>query len=149
MGQPHVSYELTGAQYQEGVKWNYFIDIMYTTSTALIKCSISCFMLRIARNKLHLSIFKGVIGISIIACLIRVIYLLARCKRLESNWKMDDEAVLCTSSPGLIQITIFFSAVCIATDVVCAIIPGFIVYKLKMDRKTRAFVMAMLGIGAL
>ena len=129
--------------------WHFIIGLLYTTTTTLSKCSISCYMLRIAREKVHRWIFKGVIVLSGIACIVRVVYLLGRCKHLNDNWSIGQNPPVCASSPALTQITIFFSVVCIVTDFVCSGLPVVIVYKLQMNQKLKIYVIIMFGVGAL
>jgi hypothetical protein len=138
---------LTDAQYQEGKMWHFIIGTLYTTTTTLSKCSISCFMLRIARDKIHRWIFQGVIGLSIIACATRLVHWFSRCKHIQDNWYVGQDPPACASSAVMTNITIFFSVICISTDLVCSILPVIIVYNLRMKKKLKVYVIIMFIIG--
>ncbi|KAF2441660.1 hypothetical protein P171DRAFT_488106 [Karstenula rhodostoma CBS 690.94] len=141
---------LTIAEYESGLKWRFFIDLLYTVNTTIIKCSICCLMLRIVRHNTHRRIFKGVIYISIIGALVRIIVWVARCEKFEDNWRDPhnfEKGASCSSQKLLTDVSIFFSSICIATDFVCAIFPAFFVRELHMCYKQKVYLSIMLGLG--
>ncbi|KAJ4357852.1 uncharacterized protein N0V89_002428 [Didymosphaeria variabile] len=143
---------LNVAEYEDGMKWHFFIGLLYTVNTTIVKCSICCFMLRIARERVHRWIFKGVIHVSVIAAFIRIIVWVARCKNLGDNWRDNaraGKAGSCGSPALLTQVSIFFSVICITTDLVCAIVPAVIVYKLSLCLKQKICIGIMLGLGVI
>ncbi|KAL1612430.1 hypothetical protein SLS60_000656 [Paraconiothyrium brasiliense] len=143
---------LNVAEFEDGMKWHFFIGLLYTVNTTVVKCSICCFMLRIARERMHRWIFKGVIYVSVIAAFIRIIVWVARCKNLGDNWRDNARAGKtgsCGSPALLTQVSIFFSVICITTDLVCAIVPAVIVYKLCLCLKQKICIGIMLGLGVM
>lgn len=144
---------LTVAEYEDGLKWNFFIGLLYTVNVTVIKCSICCLMLRIVRHKkAHRWIFKGVMQVLIIGALVRIIVWLARCKKFEDNWRDPHnlgEGSSCSSQKLLTDISIFFSVICIVTDLVCAIVPAVMVRKLYMCYKQKVQLSIIFGLGLL
>lgn len=142
---------LSVAEYEEGRKWHFFIGLLYTVNTTVIKCSICCLMLRIARERVHRWVFKGVIYISVMSALIRIVVWVARCKNLEEAWRdhtlANETESTCGSPVLLTDVSIFFSVICIATDLICAILPAVIVYKLQLSWKQRMCIAVLLGLG--
>lgn len=138
---------LTDAQYETGRKWHFYIGILYTCNTTIVKCSICCLMLRFAQKKLHRWIFKGVIYVSVTACLIRIVAWLARCKQMNSNWKINADPHDCAAEAVLTNVSIFFSIICIITDFICAVLPVIIILKLQMKLLLKMCIVVVFSLG--
>ena len=141
--------DITQAQYENGKRIYFFVGILYTINITIIKASICILMLRVARLKVHRLIFKGVIYISVLSSAIRIISWFARCKNIRDNWeeKAEYHPESCAPKKTLTQVSIFFSTICIGTDIICAVLPAVIVWELQMEWKTRLSVVIMLGLG--
>jgi hypothetical protein len=150
--QTNVDHSLTIAEYENGLKWHFFTGLLYTVNTTIVKCSICCLMLRIVRKSIHRWIFQSVIHVSGIAASIRITVWVVRCKDMSDNWR-DMASVAdggtCGSQSLLTYVSIFFSIICIATDLVCAIVPAVIVKNLHLCHKQKVYLSIMLGLGVM
>ncbi|PVH98253.1 hypothetical protein DM02DRAFT_499811, partial [Periconia macrospinosa] len=139
------AFRLTENDINEGKKWFFFSGVGYAITTALIKTSICVLLLRLlgGTRRVLAWIIYGVIALAWAGTFIRVVAYMARCKPLDAAWDPLGE---CRSATILSNVTWFFSAVCIATDWICAIIPIFIILRLNLPRRAKiqlAFILAL------
>jgi hypothetical protein len=83
---------------------------------------------------------------SICAALIVFISLFVLCRPLPATWTGEGT---CASPSALAILSYFVSAASLVTDLVCAILPGFMLYKAQMKTATKISISLVLGMGAL
>lgn len=84
---------------------------------------------------------------SCISTIIVVMGLFTMCRPIQANW--DKSAGTCSPPTVITSLSYLVSAAAVATDWVCAILPGFMLYKTQMKTATKVSISIILGLGVL
>ncbi|KAF5001316.1 hypothetical protein FDECE_11000 [Fusarium decemcellulare] len=131
----------------EGRMYVWLFQMFYCSCLVFIKASICVTLLRIAVEKVHRVIVWITLAASCISTLIVIIGLLAMCRPIRADW--DHSAGVCSPPVVITSLSYLVSAAAVATNWVCAILPGFMLYKAKMKRATKISISVILGLGIL
>ncbi|CVL03805.1 related to integral membrane protein PTH11 [Fusarium proliferatum] len=129
-----------------GRQFVWLFQIFYCAALVFIKASICSTLLRIAVVPIHRIIAWATLTMSICAALIVFISLFVLCTPLPATWTGQGT---CASPSALAILSYFVSAASLVTDLVCAILPGFMLYKTQMKTATKISISLVLGMGAL
>ncbi|KAK8112771.1 hypothetical protein PG984_013297 [Apiospora sp. TS-2023a] len=138
---------LSVAEMQTGTKLFFIAEFFYASCTVLIKCSISMTLLRIAdaRRRFVWTLW-AVMGLTAIAAVIFILIIANICHPITMLWGATTEG---TCSPSLNStVSFFFSGVSIVTDLVLAILPGILLWNLRLKKTVKLSVMVILGLAA-
>lgn len=69
------------------------------------------------------------------------------CRPVQANW--DKSTGTCSPPIVIISLSYLVSAAAVATDWICAILPGFMLYKAQMRMATKVSISVILGLGVL
>ncbi|KAI8682384.1 hypothetical protein NCS56_00361000 [Fusarium sp. Ph1] len=125
----------------------WLFQTFYCSSLVFIKASICVTLLRIAVIKTHRIITWVTLTASCISTLIVIIGLFAMCRPVQANW--DKSAGTCSPPIVITSLSYLVSAAAVATDWICAILPGFMLYKAQMKMATKVSISIILGLGVL
>lgn len=128
------------------LQYVWFFQIFYCAALVFIKASICATLLRIAVMPTHRAIAWATLGMAICSALIVFISLFVLCRPLPATWTGEGS---CASPATLAILSYFVSASSLVTDLVCAVLPGFMLYKTQMKLATRVSVTIVLGVGAM
>lgn len=123
----------------------WLFQIFYCASLVFIKASICATLLRIAVVPWHRAIAWATLTMAICSALIVFISLFVLCHPLPATWTGEGT---CAAPATLAILSYFVSASSLVTDLVCAVLPGFMLYKTQMKVATRVSVTVVLGLGA-
>ncbi|RSL68601.1 hypothetical protein CEP54_002706 [Fusarium duplospermum] len=132
---------------RDGRMYIWLFQTFYCCSLIFIKGSICVTFLRIAIEKTHRIIVWMTLVASVISTLIVIIGLLTMCRPISANW--DKNAGQCSPPIVITSLSYLVSAAAVLTDWVCAILPGFMLYKTQMKRATKISINVILGLGVL
>ncbi|KAK7964155.1 hypothetical protein PG988_011129 [Apiospora saccharicola] len=138
---------LSVAEMQTGTKLFFIAEFFYASCTVLIKCSISMTLLRIAdaRRRFVWTLW-AVMGLTAVAAVVFILVIANICHPITMLWGATTEG---TCSPSLNStVSFFFSGVSIVTDLVLAILPGILLWNLRMKKTVKLSVMVILGLAA-
>lgn len=121
--------------------------MFYCSSLVFIKASICVTLLRIAVARTHRIIAWATLTASCISTCIVLIGLLAICQPVTANWDLSSGK--CAPPNVLTSLSYLVSASSVVTDLVCAILPGFMLYKAQMKTATKISISIVLGLGVL
>ncbi|CAH0051652.1 unnamed protein product [Clonostachys solani] len=119
----------------------------YLVEKMFIKASICVTLLRIAVLRSHRIITWITLATSCISTIIVIVGLFAMCRPIQANW--DKAAGTCSPPIVITSLSYLVSAAAVATDWVCAILPGFMLYKAQMKTATKVSISIILGLGVL
>lgn len=128
----------------------YICETLYVVSTTLVKISVGFFLLRIARNKIHIWIIRvtmllcGLFGTAI------TFVFIFQCHPVSDWWSLDHSR--CLPQTTIAGLTYGFSALNIVADWTMSIVPAFMVAGLQMSKRQRILVGGLLcfaGAGCL
>ncbi|ORY55632.1 uncharacterized protein BCR38DRAFT_403057 [Pseudomassariella vexata] len=127
--------------------------LLYICSLVLIKSSICMTMFRIASaNQVYRICIFILLGIVISTFLTTFIGVLLLCQPVEANWNTSlvlEGKATCASMDAMIGLSYASTAGSIATDMACAVLPGFILWRTQMKMRTKLWVSVLLSFGSL
>jgi hypothetical protein len=139
--------DLTPAHAAKALQYWWVGELGYVACTAVTKVSICIFLLRIIVEKIHKYIIYLVLTLNSFSVIV-FLFLMLQCKPISYFWNQNQPGH-CVN-PRLITYTSYiFTGVCIVTDFTLAILPIFVVWNLNMNRRTKAAVAGILGMGAM
>lgn len=89
----------------------------------------------------------GVTALSIAAGTIFFFFTIFQCKPVHHFWSRMDTMGECLNMDLLLAIVYMYSVAAAICDFTIGLLPAFMVWKLKMRRRTKMAVSALLGIG--
>ncbi|KAF5572547.1 hypothetical protein FPANT_13004 [Fusarium pseudoanthophilum] len=125
----------------------WLFQTFYCCSLVFIKSSICVTLLRIAVKRSHRIIVWITLVASCISTIIVIMGLFTMCRPIQANW--DKSAGTCSPPTVITSLSYLVSAAAVATDWVCAILPGFMLYKTQMKTATKVSISIILGLGVL
>ncbi|RSL47763.1 hypothetical protein CEP54_013257 [Fusarium duplospermum] len=128
-----------------GRKFVWLFQILYCAALVFVKASICSTLLRIAIVPTHRIIAWLTLLMSIASALIVFISLFVLCRPLQATWTGEGT---CAAPATLAILSYFVSASSLVTDTVCAVLPGFMLYKAQMKLATKISISLVLGLGA-
>ncbi|UPL03040.1 hypothetical protein LCI18_013974 [Fusarium solani-melongenae] len=138
---------LNAAITKHGRQFLWLFQMFYCSSLIFIKASICVTLLRIAVARTHRIIAWATLTASCISTCIVLIGLLAICQPVTANWDLSSGK--CAPPNVLTSLSYLVSASSVVTDLVCAILPGFMLYKSHMKTATKISISIVLGLGVL
>ncbi|EXK82467.1 hypothetical protein FOQG_13180 [Fusarium oxysporum f. sp. raphani 54005] len=120
-------------------------ELLYFTSSTIIKCAIGFTSIRLYhRNRVVFPICVNM-SIMVIVTVLALAFVFANCKPFNATW--NPALGTCQKVISLQTVSYIVSAIQMATDWTCAIIPFFIVAGLQISRRRKISVIAILGLG--
>ncbi|KAH8695577.1 hypothetical protein BGW36DRAFT_299318 [Talaromyces proteolyticus] len=119
----------------------------YIITCTLARMSIAITLLRIAVEPIHQRILYSVIMLSTIVGIVFFFFTIFQCSPVHYYW--DRTTMLnghCLNINALLGIVYMYSGVAAVCDFTMGILPGFMIRKLQMNRRTKIAVSGILGI---
>lgn len=138
---------LNDYQLHQTAKWGFMGGILYNLTIFFVKFSIILFLLRIGKLKtwvrtvIYLDLFL-VFGSLATAVIVQLV----RCRPITKNWDPDGSAY-CLPPRTLTLVSYISSAVTAMTDFVCAILPFFILWNLRISKRAKTSIWTLLCFG--
>ncbi|OAG36316.1 hypothetical protein AYO21_09481 [Fonsecaea monophora] len=131
--------------------WRFFHSIIIMVGISLVKISIAFFLRRFVLSKNHQRFLLGCIVFLVAFTISCAGTLIFNCgTRVDANWNFGLRATgqaKCFSNNTFTNIGIFNSSVNIATDVLFALLPIPVVWKLQANLRTKLTLCFVLGLG--
>lgn len=113
---------------------------------ATSKISIGWFLLRVATNKIHRLIIYGAMGATALSCAVFFFVTLFQCSPISYFWN-EDQPGQCIDIEVIIALAILYSVFAVISDFIFAILPGVIVWKLQLQKRTKLLLLPLLAMG--
>lgn len=136
---PSFYYQIRAAEYE--VYW----EICYFLSSTIIKCAVGCACMRLDRRKRIVIPISVNMSLMVIIAFLALLFVFLNCRPLAATW--NPYLGTCQTKISLTTVSYIVSAVQMATDWACAIIPFFIVAGLQMSMRKKVSVIVILGLG--
>ncbi|VUC26104.1 unnamed protein product [Clonostachys rosea] len=147
MVNPFHAYQSRFSTHMPNKQHIWLFQTFYCCSLVFIKASICVTLLRIAVLRSHRIITWITLATSCISTIIVIVGLFAMCRPIQANW--NPGAGTCSPPIVITSLSYLVSAAAVATDWVCAILPGFMLYKAQMKTATKVSISIILGLGVL
>ncbi|KAK8062427.1 hypothetical protein PG997_014524 [Apiospora hydei] len=147
-GAGQYSSALAAGDVQTGTKLFFIAEFFYAACTVLVKCSISVTLLRIAdARRRFVWTLCAVMGLTAVAAVIFIIVIANICHPITMLWGETTEG---SCNPSLNStVSFLFSAASIVTDLVLGILPGILLWNIRMKKTVKLSVIVILGMAAL
>ncbi|KAG4422789.1 hypothetical protein IFR04_004137 [Cadophora malorum] len=132
------------------MKYWYSSELIYVVTSLLIRLSIGFFLLRIVSLKAHVWTIRTTLATMIFVSIMYFGFMVFQCKPISYFWhRFTDGTGKCFSPKLIADLTIVFSVFVATTDLTFGILPLFVIWDLKMNRKTKCIVGGLLTLGIL
>jgi Fungal rhodopsin domain len=123
-------------------------EIFYTITTLLIRLSIGFYLLRICILKLHLWIIKITMSVITLLSVLYFVFVTAQYNPVNYFWlQFSGGKGKCFSALTVQNITISYAVFAAITDIVFGVLPIFVIWNLKMNRRAKMVVGGLLALG--
>ncbi|KAI4625150.1 uncharacterized protein J4E87_004996 [Alternaria ethzedia] len=134
----------------KGMEFFFFFEVFYCAAIIPIKMSISFMLIRIAsRRKAYIYSLYTVSAMFIVMNLIAMLYIIFQCAPVSYAWDTSTPGGKCNPAQTLADIYYATTAVNIATDWFCALLPIPLLWNVQLNRNAKLSVGVILGLGAL
>ncbi|KAL1310501.1 hypothetical protein AAFC00_000787 [Neodothiora populina] len=134
----------------EGLMMFFFFEIFYCAAIIPIKLSISFMLMRIASPRR--SYVWSLYGVSILFSVMSTIaffFILFHCKPVQFAWDTTIEGGSCGRANDLADVYYATTAINIATDWFCAVLPVPLLWSVQLNRNAKVSVACLLSLGVL
>ena len=122
----------------------------YTFTVLFTKLSVSWFLLRLTTiNKTHRYIIYGNVLVTTIACSVFALFTIFQCTPVSYFWtrEVEEDGGKCLAFSMNLYVSYVCSVLMCINDLVCALLPAWIIYHLHMRLKTRLALTTLLCMG--
>jgi hypothetical protein len=113
------------------------------------KVSIGYFLLRVTVSRIHRRIIYTMVYLTVVTGIVFLFVTAFQCTPISYFWERIDPSKPghCINIDTIIGLTYFFSSVNALCDFTFGLLPVFLVWDLKMDRKEKIALVPILGMG--
>ncbi|EUC28547.1 hypothetical protein COCVIDRAFT_109583 [Bipolaris victoriae FI3] len=142
--------KLSPSEKVQGMQFFFFFEVFYCAAIIPIKLSISFMLIRIAsRRKTYIYSLYAVSAMFVIMNLIALLYIIFQCAPVSYAWDQSTPGGKCNPAQTLADIYYATTAINIATDWFCALLPIPLLWNVQLNRNAKLSVGVILGLGAL
>ena len=156
----YIAFSITGVHYGTGhhdrdlepenqktaMKFWWLCFLFYSMTMIACKLSIGWFLLRITVKKIHSWIIYTAMALSIVTGLVFFFVSFFQCSPVDKFWDRGKEGK-CVDVHIIIALGHLYSAFSIISDFTFAILPGFIIWNLKMNMRTKVTLIPLMAMG--
>ncbi|KAF7537974.1 hypothetical protein G7054_g3289 [Neopestalotiopsis clavispora] len=145
--------DLTEDNAMAAMKCWFFCYLFYAASMICSKMSIGFFLLRITVKKIHIWIVYGAMFFSVLSGIAFFLVTLLQCTPVSFFWERvgefygDPMEGTCVSAEVIIGLAALYSSFSVLSDFTFAILPAFLLWDLKIDRRTKFTIIPILAMG--
>ncbi|PVH84107.1 hypothetical protein DL98DRAFT_93187 [Cadophora sp. DSE1049] len=123
-------------------------EILYIITSLFMRLSIGIFILRIMTQKAYIWTIRITLFIITLATVMNFFYTIFQCAPVKYFWlQFSGLKGKCLPAPQVQALSIAFSAVSAAADIVFGVLPICVLWNLQMNRKAKIIVGALLCVG--
>lgn len=141
--------DLTAENRMRALRYWWFCELFYTSATCTLKCSVGLFLLRIAVKRGHILTIYVMNVANILLSVAYFFVFIFQCNPVSSFWTIKPNNEHCLPIHAIEGISYGAAALGSLSDWVFGILPGFIVYDLQMNKRTKLVVVGILAFAAI
>lgn len=115
----------------------------------IAKLSVCITLLRITVDRIHAWIIFGAMTLSVVVGLIFLFFTIFQCNPVDYFWSRLSEKGTCIDKNLLIGIAYLYSVGAALTDLTIGLLPVALIWNLRMNQRTKAAIVGILGIGCM
>jgi hypothetical protein len=122
-------------------------QIFYVITCVIAKLSVCITLLRITIDRIHAWVIFGAMTLSAVVGLIFLFFTIFQCHPVNFFW--NRETGTCIDTNLLIGIAYLYSVGAALTDLTIGLLPVALIWNLRMNQRTKAAIVGILGIGCM
>ncbi|KAJ4144275.1 hypothetical protein LMH87_003165 [Akanthomyces muscarius] len=138
--------DLSEAHYQRAMMQWWFCYLFFSITMITSKLSFAWFLLRIINKKAHAWIIYSASMCTVVGGVVFFFVTLLQCHPISHYWDKTDSGH-CISMDIIIALGYLYSAFSVVTDFAFAILPGFVVWHLNLQKRARLVVIILITMG--
>ncbi|GME33329.1 Integral membrane protein [Neofusicoccum parvum] len=131
------------------LRYWWFCELFYTSATCMLKCSVGLFLLRIAVKRAHILTIHIMNGATILLSVAYFFVFIFQCNPVSSFWTIKPNNEHCLPIEAIAGISYGAAALGSVSDWTFGVLPGFIVWDLQMNKRTKLVVVGILAFAAI
>ncbi|KAH6645813.1 hypothetical protein BKA67DRAFT_86689 [Truncatella angustata] len=145
--------DLTESDAASAMKCWFFCYLFYACCMIASKMSIGCFLLRITVKKVHIWTIYTAMLFSVLAGIAFFLVTLLQCSPVNFFWERvgtfygNPHNGTCVSVEVIIGLAALYSSFSVISDFTFAILPGFLLWDLQIDRRIKFTIIPILAMG--
>ncbi|KAM0234547.1 hypothetical protein ACHAPO_006439 [Fusarium lateritium] len=120
--------------------------IWYSLTMMACKLSIGFFLLNVATRKLHRWIIYITMFCSTVSGILFFFISIFQCQPISFAWNKDQTGK-CIGLHVTLSLTIMYSITAVVSDFIFALLPGLIIWKLQLKKRTKYSLIPLLAMG--
>ncbi|KAI0483136.1 hypothetical protein GGR56DRAFT_663724 [Xylariaceae sp. FL0804] len=140
-------WDLEPADYAQAKEYWWFCYLTYCWSMIMSKASIGLFLLRVAVRRMHIWIIYAAMSITFITCLAFFLVTIFQCHPISYFWDDYTQSGTCVPGKVITGLGYLYSICSIFTDFTFALLPGWIIWNLKMKTRTKLALIPLMAMG--
>ncbi|EKG12308.1 hypothetical protein MPH_10613 [Macrophomina phaseolina MS6] len=141
--------DLTALDRTRALRYWWWCELFYTSATCMLKCSVGLFLLRIAVKRGHVLTIYIMSAATILLSVGYFFVFIFQCDPVSSFWTIKPNNDGCLPLDAIAGIAYAAAVLGSISDWTFGILPGFIVYDLQMNKRTKLVVVGILGFAAI
>ncbi|KAH9203885.1 hypothetical protein DL95DRAFT_230532, partial [Leptodontidium sp. 2 PMI_412] len=126
----------------------YASELIYVGTSLFIRLSIGFFLLRFCNLKVHIWVIRTTMATVIITSVMYFVFMVFQCKPISYFWhRFSNGEGFCFPVKLITDLTIVFSVFVATADLIFGILPIFVIWDLKINRRTKVIVGGLLTLG--
>ncbi|UPK91751.1 hypothetical protein LCI18_002686 [Fusarium solani-melongenae] len=143
-GRHHKDLELVQIQTAKMCWW--FCYLWYSLSMVSSKVSIGWFLLRVTTSKIHRWVIYLAMMSTTLSGILFFFVTLFQCSPMSYFWN-EEQSGKCINVNVVIALATLYSVFAVISDFIFALLPGLIVWKLQLHKKTKLMLIPLLAMG--
>ncbi|OJD30167.1 uncharacterized protein BKCO1_6500024 [Diplodia corticola] len=131
------------------LRYWWFCELFYSSATCTLKCSVGLFLLRIAVKRGHTLTIYIMNAANIVLSVAYFFVFIFQCNPVSSFWTIKPNNEHCLSIHAIEGISYGAATLGSLSDWIFGVLPGFIVYDLQMNKRTKLVVVGILAFAAI
>ncbi|OQD70352.1 hypothetical protein PENDEC_c024G02601 [Penicillium decumbens] len=124
-------------------------EIFYVVTCVITKLSICITLLRVSIDRIHVWVLIGAMSLATVVGLIFLFFTIFQCHPVDYFWNRLSEKGTSINKDVLVGIGYLYSVGAALTDLTIGLLPVALIWDLPMDRRTKAAIVGILGIGCI
>ncbi|RMJ25340.1 integral membrane protein [Aspergillus sp. HF37] len=149
IGQKLSYFETNPTDFHKALVCWWLGQLLYVVTCIVAKISIIISLLRITILRVHVIILYCAMALAIVIGLLFFFFTVFQCSPVDYFWNRRTETGSCIDVDILINIAYVYSAGAALTDFTIGLLPVFLIWNLKMNRRSKLAVVGILSIGCI
>ncbi|OLN86602.1 hypothetical protein CCHL11_10143 [Colletotrichum chlorophyti] len=141
--------DLSDDDWERAMMFWWYCYLWYCLSMIASKISIGYFLLRITVRKIDVWIIYIVMMLTVCTGVVFFFVTLLQCQPISYFWNKDTQTGHCVNMNVIIALTYLYSAFSVICDFTFAILPMVIIWKLKMNHKTKLALIPIMAMACI